>query len=145
MSTREEQDDDKIKDRYRNCGPLAGIHAGLLTAKSSEIFVIACDLPLIETEHVLYLIDVYKKSEADILVPKTDRIHPLCGIYSKNVLHKIESSLKRRELKLQKFLSETQTAVINITDRHLQKALDMNINTEEDYLKLIQTTLNEQR
>src|SRR2546430_17145261 len=37
-----------VDDRYPGLGPLAGIHAGLLVARSPLVWVVGCDLPHVD-------------------------------------------------------------------------------------------------
>src|SRR5699024_6636524 len=118
-------------------GPLGGIHSGLVHASSEEIFVISCDLPLIEKKHIELLMKRFYGKKPGILVPKTDRIHPLCGIYSKKILEDLEQALEQEELKLQKFLATIYTYDLCISDASFQRALEYNINTPEEYQKFL--------
>lgn len=137
ISTRDKEGIGKIQDIYKDCGPLAGIHSGLVNLNSHEIFVISCDLPLMKWEYIEHLLSAYDRLSPDILVPKTDRVHPLCGIYSKNILHALEDSLGKRELKLQKFLKSQNTYYLPIKDEGFQRALEHNINTPQEYRNLV--------
>lgn len=86
-------------DIYKNCGPLGGIHAALKAASYEFVFVVACDMPLIEpsfVEHILKSGD----QNSDIVIPRiNDYYEPLHALYSKKCLPAIESCLERGELK----------------------------------------------
>ncbi len=45
-----------IKDIYTDRGPLAGIHSALKYSESEKIFVTACDIQLVPTELINYLL-----------------------------------------------------------------------------------------
>src|SRR3989304_6097335 len=78
-------------DLYRDSGPLAGIHSGLLHARTSAIFVVACDMPYVFQELIEYIVDF--ESNADVKIPMIDRtLHPLCGLYSRRCLPTVEES-----------------------------------------------------
>lgn len=40
---------DIYEDVYKNMGPLAGIHSGLLNSKAEKNFILSCDLLLMKT------------------------------------------------------------------------------------------------
>lgn len=137
ISTRDEDGEGIISDIYKDCGPLGGIHAGLKKLDAQEIFVLACDMPLIQWDHVEFLIKRYKEEKPAILVAKTTRVHPLCGIYSREILNDLEQSLKMRDLRLQKFLRSQFTYYLQVKDPSFIQALEANINTPEAYEKLL--------
>jgi molybdopterin-guanine dinucleotide biosynthesis protein A len=41
-----------VSDVFPGCGPMAGIHAGLLQAKSLFVYVIGCDMPYPEPNYI---------------------------------------------------------------------------------------------
>lgn len=138
ISTRDGEGEGIISDIYKDCGPLGGIHAGLRKLDSQEIFVLACDMPLIQWSHVKDLIDrYYEKKKPAIFVPKTTRVHPLCGIYSKEILKDLEDCLEKRDLRLQKFLSSQLTFYFQVNDPSFIRALEANINTPDAYERLL--------
>ena len=44
-----------IQDIYQDVGPLGGIHAALVSAKSEAVFVIACDMPYVEVSYIDFM------------------------------------------------------------------------------------------
>jgi len=78
-----------IQDIHYGIGPLAGIHSGLLHSTTEKIFVISCDVPLMNKETISFIVDYPTKK--NIVVPKADGfVQQLCGVYSKSVVHSIE-------------------------------------------------------
>ena len=59
-----------------------------------------------------------------------DRLQPMCAIYSKSLIPKIEKSLYNGENKLQKFILSTKYKVI---ENNLSLKDFSNINTEKEY------------
>ena len=89
-----------VEDIYKGNGPLSGIHSALINSTTDKVLCIACDMPLI-TKETLNIIGSYQE-EYDVLVPKvSERLQPLCGVYSKNIISKIEEATKENNNKLQ--------------------------------------------
>ncbi|GAA0825935.1 molybdenum cofactor guanylyltransferase [Clostridium tertium] len=114
-------------------GPLSGIHSALKNAKNDKVLCIACDMPLI-TKDILNIIGNLDE-EYEVLVPKiNEKLQPLCSIYSKELIPKIEESLVKSENKLQKFIISTKYKVLEdkiyeeLNDRYFS-----NINTINEY------------
>jgi len=119
-------------------GPLAGICSCLKHASYPYAFVIACDMPNINENLILFLQNQIEENY-DIIVPKTSRgPEPLHAFYSKNCIPVMEECLKKDDLRLVDFLSmvraryvtEVEFAVINNSARAF-----INLNTLEEYKK----------
>ncbi|MFU7514901.1 molybdenum cofactor guanylyltransferase [Clostridium sp. HCS.1] len=116
-------------DIYKGNGPLSGIHSALKNAKNNKVLCIACDMPLISKK----TLDLIGNIEGDyeVLVPRiNDRLQPMCAIYSKSLIPKIEKSLFNGENKLQKFILSTKYKVL---ENNLSLKDFSNINTEKEY------------
>ena len=76
-----------VEDRWREIGPIGGIASGLVSCEEDALLVMACDMPMIDTESVQRLLDTYRENTSVILAAEQNgRIHPLFGIYPKHVL-----------------------------------------------------------
>jgi len=139
-----------FSDIYRNVGPIAGIHSGLLNSKTKKNFIISCDIPLMNSEMISSIIDY--PSEALLTVPKADGfIQQLCGIYSKDIIPYIEniisndlteenrdSSQIKRKCKIHNLITSVPSTIIEdikVLDG-FQDNIFFNMNKPEDY-KLI--------
>lgn len=72
-----------FKDIYFRMGPLAGIHSGITHSTTDKNFIISCDIPLMTTEMIKYLVEY--KTNKPITIAKADGfIQQLCGIYNKS-------------------------------------------------------------
>ncbi|MFO7627517.1 MAG: molybdenum cofactor guanylyltransferase [Candidatus Fermentibacteraceae bacterium] len=70
--------------------PLVGILSGLLAARNPYLFVIGCDMPLIETSLVKMLCST-ENGSADVIVPMVRGFYePLCAVYSRACADRIE-------------------------------------------------------
>lgn len=121
-----------VEDIYKEQGPLGGIYSALLNSKYDKVLCVACDMPLIRnnTLNKLGKLDL----EYEVLIPKIEnRLQPLCAIYSKNIINKIETSLINNENKLQKLIMELDYKII---EDELNSIDFININTPNDYKQL---------
>jgi molybdopterin-guanine dinucleotide biosynthesis protein A len=85
-----------IPDHLDHAGPLAGIHAGLSAATTEKIFVISCDMPLMTSDIIDFI--VRYPTTKPITVARADGfVQQLCGVYSKSVLPKAEEIILRRK------------------------------------------------
>ncbi len=95
-------------DRYRSCGPLAGIHAALLQISTPRAFVVACDMPNLSPELIRYLCNI-KEQKYDVIIPWLEKgQEPLFGIYHKRSLTVIDSCLQQMDCQIIRALEELQ-------------------------------------
>jgi len=114
-----------VKDNYLNCGPLAGLEAGLKASKNEKIIFLTCDSPSIRKEHIELLISESDHRKITYLSYKNND-YPLTAIYTKEALPIIENQIKKKELKVKEILNLTSSLKIEINEPIL------NINTKED-------------
>jgi molybdenum cofactor guanylyltransferase len=123
-----------VTDVVEHLGPLGGIFSGLLASKDKHSFVIACDMPFINTELTRYM---FKKSSGyDAVVPwVNNRYEPLFCIYSKNCIKFIRKLFDKKIFKLSELLA--QVSIKRITQKEILRfdspeKIFMNINTPQD-------------
>ena len=124
---------DVISDIYVGNGPLSGIHSALSYSDTDKVLCVACDMPLISKDTLEFLANV--KEEYEVLVPRVnDRLQPLCSIYSKKILGKIEKALENDDNKLQKLIYSLDYKEVH--EKSLTEGEFFNINTPDDYKRL---------
>ena len=86
-------------DLVVNKGPLGGVYSALNHAKFDKVFVIAGDLPFMDTN---ILSELNKFNSNSIVVPRWENgfVEPLCAIYSKTIVPIIQKQLKLEDLKI---------------------------------------------
>ena len=62
-----------VEDRWREIGPIGGIASGLVSCEEDALLVMACDMPMIDTESVQRLLDTYRENTSVILCSGTER------------------------------------------------------------------------
>jgi molybdopterin-guanine dinucleotide biosynthesis protein A len=128
-----------VPDQIAGCGPLGGIHAALVTARSAPLFVVACDMPFVTADLVAYLVALAADG-ADAVVPRTvDGYHPLCAVYGRACVDPIARRLDDRRLKVTDFFTDVKTRIV--TDAELERFGDVhrllrNVNTPLDHRAL---------
>lgn len=131
-----------IKDLYSNRGPLSGIYSALQYSNTQKNFITTCDLPLIKSEMIEYIIKT--DSEKDIIIPVINsKPERLFGVYKKSVLNIIDeifaASENDKNVKASVFDLHQKAEVENVEISHLtfyNESLFLNMNTPEDYEKV---------
>lgn len=89
-----------VTDLIKNRGPLGGLYTGLFYATAPYAFVVGCDMPLLNRELILYLMNQVSSS-VDVVVPSLPGgYEPLHAVYSRKCLKLIESNLSNERLKI---------------------------------------------
>ncbi len=117
-----------IADRFRNCGPLAGIHAALSSIDTDRALVVSCDLPLVPAEACRRLLAA--DAAGDVIIARSDsRLQPLLGVYDKAILPELERCLRDGRYSVLDFLNEVYVTVVDFG----AAAWLLNVNTPGDY------------
>lgn len=100
-----------VKDIIPGYGSLGGLYTGIKEAKYDKCFVIACDMPFINSDLIKYIIAM---RGYDAVVPKTNgRFEPLFALYTKKCLKVIEKKFKKGNLKISEIFSEIKIREMN--------------------------------
>lgn len=120
-----------LEDRFRDVGPLAGIHAGLFDASEHFSFFLACDLPFLSEAVIREIIS--KHHGQDIFGVKSDfGWEPLCAIYSKACIPYIEKQILKGEFSLKSLPEFLESSAI---DLGLKNSL-FNLNSPKDWVSI---------
>jgi molybdopterin-guanine dinucleotide biosynthesis protein A len=126
-----------VEDIFRNCGPLAGIHAGLRGSPTDLNLFLAVDMPLVSPQPLRYLIALAESSpEAKAVVPRWEgRLHPLCAIYRRELCIAAEAALRAGRNKIAELFEGQRIRVIEQEELQRQgfsSAMFCNLNTLEE-------------
>jgi molybdopterin-guanine dinucleotide biosynthesis protein A len=84
-------------DIYPGKGPLGGIYSGLKASHSFYNLVVACDMPFLNRDLLLYMVEA--ATGFDLVVPRLGNlIEPLHAVYTKDCLAPIERLLEKDSL-----------------------------------------------
>lgn len=124
-----------VEDLYHDCGPMSGVYSALKKSVSDALIVVPCDVPLFSRSLAKDMIACLD-SKTDAVIAKTEdgREHPLCGIYTKNCLNKLEECLKSGNYRMRGALSKLHVKTYMTEERSWRI---QNVNTPEEYEKLI--------
>ena len=120
-----------IQDLYKECGPLAGIHAALSAAIAEWNLVVACDMPEVTAEFLGLLIARAEQGSADAVIPAgpDGRPEPLCAAYHRTCLAEITRALEAGIFKVMSGLSRLKVDIWRVPDgRYFH-----NLNTPLDW------------
>jgi len=127
------------RDIFPGRGPLAGIHASLKYAKSRWVYLLACDMPVVNLEFVRYMKDRIRDSGAGICVcERNGRMEPFNTFYSRDLVGDITHRLETGDSSLFRFIRANAPYVIDEKQAEgFDKELRMftNINTRSEYEK----------
>ena len=120
---------DIIKDK----GPVGGIYTGLYHSKTELNFCISCDVPMISSDFIFWLLN--KSGNASITLPMyKDKVHQMIGVYSKHVLSNFKESTEKGHLKLSQVNSDMACEIIDIEKEYanFDELIFSNINTKNE-------------
>ena len=113
--------------------PLNGIITSLEHSQNERIFVIACDLPFINSITINYLFNHFDLNEQIVLPKINNRLQPLCAFYNKSVLDHFKNAITLGNYSL--ISSFKQLLVNEVTLDNKYENQFLNINRPEDLVK----------
>jgi molybdopterin-guanine dinucleotide biosynthesis protein A len=126
-----------VEDIFRDCGPLAGIHAALLSSQTELNLMLAVDMPFVSSTFLEFLrLQAQTVSEAVVTVPFAGgRRQPLCAIYRPQFAAVAETALRAARNRIDtlfevlpcRILAEQELKVAGFSS-----AIFRNFNTPED-------------
>lgn len=103
------------EDELVDFGPLGGIHAGLKAAGSPFCYFIACDMPELNKDYILYmrgLIHSVERKPDAVATRYGDWLEPFNAFYSKALLPYIEKAYLTDGRKISRLLEAVDTLYI---------------------------------
>jgi molybdopterin-guanine dinucleotide biosynthesis protein A len=123
-------------DSLRDAGPLEGIRAGLLEARSEYSFVCAGDMPFINPEVVNLLFEKAIGHDAALPSWGDGKFEPLHAVYSKKLIAEIEKTLEKGKYSVLAPVFEMKDVVfvevLEVKKLDPQLRTFANINTDKD-------------
>lgn len=130
-------------DIFMNAGPLGGIHAALKLSSCRAVFVVAGDMPLLNTGIIERQIDQWERENCEVLVPRVGKnIEPLHAVYSKSLLASLEKYLEGDNTHaVREFFGQTDVCYFDLEDNEEVRIAFANINYPSD----LDTLLNSRK
>lgn len=122
-------------------GPLSGIHSALVHSKSEINIIMSCDLPRVSNSLLNFLISFDSRKNI-IAFSENGRVHPLFGVYKKNILPIVESMLLnagqnrsyKKEVSMNSLIERCDAEIIDIKNLEFYTPdLMLNLNNADDY------------
>ncbi len=126
-----------VTDEIPYQGPLGGILAGLSISSKKYNFVVAYDMPFLNTDLVEFLFA--RISKADVVIPSSEKgVEPLFAVYSKDCIPAIRKKLESGQKRVISFFDEVKVERINkerVEEFDPRYLSFFNVNTSEDWEK----------
>lgn len=119
-----------VADRYPDRGPIGGICTGLLLCPEPALFVAACDMPYLDQNTVEILLNAYQREGKTVVAKTGKRIHPLLGVYPREVLPVMKEMVEKGACRMMDFLDRVDHTAVEIGDAALAA---VNVNSREMY------------
>ncbi len=117
----------RVKDKFEDAGPLAGLYSGLENSETEKNIVLSCDIPLINKTVLKVLVEGFD-SEVDVVQLKSNsESMPLIAMYKKQTMYQILDLLEQGERRLRVAVKSLRTKTITL-DTKLDPFVK-NINT----------------
>lgn len=122
-----------VIDEIAEIGPLGGIYSGLRTCKEEAIFVVACDMPFISKEAIRLVWYTFQSDGLPVIAEVNGRLHPLFGIYTKELLPHIEEMIQKKNYRMVQLVKRVGIKTIDLHD--FSKEMQ-NVNSQKEYMTL---------
>jgi len=124
-----------VTDAVDKQGPLTGIYSGLLHSKDDYNFVVACDMPFLNSGLITYMAGLTQGY--DIVAPLVaGYLEPLHAFYHRRLLPVIEERLRQDSRQIRGIYDEAHVHYVTETelDRYdPERRSFKNLNTPEEY------------
>lgn len=120
-----------VADRYPDCGPLGGLHAGLAVCPTPLLLLCAVDTPLLGPEQAEGLAAAIGRADTCVYTVE-GRPQPLFGLYRTACLPAAERLLAAGERRIRTLLAQVDTTELPAPDG----AQFRNLNTPEELWKM---------
>jgi molybdopterin-guanine dinucleotide biosynthesis protein A len=126
-----------VEDIYPGQGPLAGIHAALMSSRADLNLMLAVDMPIVEPGFLNYLLSAARESRALVTVPHTEgRWQPLCAVYRRNFAVVAEQALREGKNRIDALFAQVETRVIaeeELSRMGFSSDMFRNLNTPAEF------------
>jgi molybdenum cofactor guanylyltransferase len=141
-----------VPDRFPGSGPLSGIYSGLEAARNPFVYVVASDMPLLNSQLLRWMID--HPRDYDVLVPRLGGarhnrlgVESLHAIYGHACLEPIRAQLEAGNPQVIGFYDQVRVRIVepDIVAQHDPEGTSfLNVNTPDD-LRVVRRHLERQQ
>jgi len=130
-----------IEDAYAGRGPLAGIHAALISSTTELNLILAVDLPFVTEPLLRFLIEQAHAPDALVTVPRiAGGYQPLCAVYRRGFAPLAQAALESGKNKIDALFAATTTHILEESELSrfaFGVAMFENLNTPEDLRRAV--------
>jgi molybdenum cofactor guanylyltransferase len=125
-----------VKDEIQNKGPLGGIHAALRASSNDAVFIIAGDMPFPDRNVILRIIEAYKRSDSNVIIPKVgEYTEPLHSIYRKSITEHLGTYLRSgKSCAVRDYAELINAEFLRFENTEIIKRAFKNINSPSDII-----------
>lgn len=117
-------------EKYKGCGPLAGMYSAMIESPADQYLVLPCDMPLLEQTTIELLLE---KHQQDIsIVQIENRLQPLVSVWNREMLPFIERALNEEIYSLKPLFQKHKVTYVPHTALTDDPATFLNVNTKEE-------------
>lgn len=129
-----------LRDIYFQKGPLSGIHVALKNAKSQYVYLLACDMPELDTEYVKSLMTrLENKSDVEILIAREgEYAEPFGGFYAKSLCDRVEKMLEGDILSVNALIRSSSTDYVGLHEVEVDREIFLNLNTQDELSEYVE-------
>jgi molybdenum cofactor guanylyltransferase len=126
-----------VSDQYPDSGPLAGVHAGLVSTNFDTNFIVACDMPFVSVELAEILVN--KCADYDAVIPVINGMqHPLFSVFQKRVMGEVARSIEAGRLRMKHLFDHLNVRYVTEKDLKAYSSIDLervffNMNHPNEY------------
>jgi len=135
-------------DEHKDQAPMVGIFSCLRKSKTDLNILLTCDMPMVSTELLEYLLANSGESDITVPVQENGMVEPLCGIYKKGALDILEKCIEEGNFRMTDCITRSSHRLVTIGGKSPFDRTNqfLNINTPRDFEALndILNTLKEQ-
>lgn len=98
-------------------GPLSGMLAGILAAKTQLVLTMPCDVPNVPLDYAQRMLGSMNRTNSRLSVAYDGkRLQPVHTLIHKDLQNSLESSLRKRQYKVIDWLDQTDYDCVNFSD-----------------------------
>ncbi len=137
---------DTYEDVYKNMGPLAGIHSGLLNSTAEKNFILSCDLLLMKNDILDYIIN-YETRKPITVYRAEGFVQTMAAVYQKRCIDFAEKILSENQMSehpmnkkhnLLTLIDKAGAEIISIENHAgYNKNVFFNMNNKSDYEEIL--------
>jgi len=120
----------QVPDAADGIGPLAGIRAGLAAARTDWVFVVAADMPFIDTSLIARILSECGDGHQAVIPRIGDRLEPLHAAYRTDLVPLIDQAIRRGDRKVMRAFEGIAVRWIDLEEA--DRACFFNVNYPSD-------------